>query len=166
MKKPSLIASLILLPYIKRARIILRLIRRCRGLTQYEVDDALQVSKGTYSLVELGKRRLCIDEAPILESLFKFPILSLYSPNPDASSLLGLLMDLPVKDRLGISVNIMREYRGLTQPALDKKMGLRQGTTYLIESGKRKLNLSDIIGIADVLEFSISDLIEDYEDIP
>lgn len=63
----------------------LRQLRKNNHLTQGEIADKIYMSRGNYSLIELGKRRksMDIDTLTRLSEVFNVPVTELIQPEMD-----------------------------------------------------------------------------------
>ena len=57
----------------------------------------------------------------------------------------------------------LRKQRNLTQEQLAKSMGVKQAFVSKYETGERRLDFLDLVGICDILEISIVKFAERFE---
>jgi transcriptional regulator with XRE-family HTH domain len=65
----------------------------------------------------------------------------------------------PLQPRLGKRIRARREVLGMTQATLARQVGLSQPAIAYIEGGENTPSLGTIVGLANVLECAVGDLL-------
>ena len=68
-----------------------------------------------------------------------------------------------VSQRLGARIRTLRAEQGLTQDELADRVGITRAYTSFIERGEKTASLEVIIGIAEILDVSLSELFLDVD---
>ncbi|HEX7838728.1 MAG TPA: helix-turn-helix transcriptional regulator [Kofleriaceae bacterium] len=71
-----------------------------------------------------------------------------------------------VSQRLGVRIRTLREERELTQKQLADRVGISAAHISFIERGAKTASLEVLIGIAEVLDMSLSELFLDADNGP
>jgi len=65
------------------------------------------------------------------------------------------------ENRLGVRIAALREARGMTGEELGAALGLSRSQVSKVEHGTRRLDVSEVAAVADALDVSLAEVLDD-----
>lgn len=140
----------------------LKLIRKCRGLSQQNVADKLHVERSTYSYYETAKTKLSFIKIIKLADVLNVELIDLLTiegaVRANEKEAIKQFAYIKNKEELAENIKFIRKFRELSQQKVADKLGVDRSTYTYYETAKTEVSFITAMKLAEIFEVEPIDL--------